>query len=190
MVSAGPDHVTKEVCVTCNNQILGQLETAISAAVGEMVLGRAVELTSADQVAVAAWCYKTILLIQLVKPGEFTLIPRERYTESHRLGRPSTDARLWLGAVIQGSSVLHEVTTRVDMTTLRTRSPGYFAALGIGNLLILCGGRCSVSDEPLRVETRAAGTALLPLAGVGASHELATAGRRGGPNPAALVDLI
>lgn len=65
--------------------------------------------------------------------------------------------------MIQGGSVLHEVTSAVNMTTLSTSSPGYFAALSIGNLLILCGGRCSPSDEPLRVETRAAGKALLPL---------------------------
>jgi hypothetical protein len=159
----GPDLVTKEICKTCNNERLSQLETTIRSEIGEMVMGHPVEIESEAQVPVASWAYKTILLIQLVKPGEFTLIPRERYAEFYRLCRPPTDTRIWLGAVIQGSSILHEVTTPVDMTTLRTSSPGYFAALTIGNLLILCGGRLSPSDEPLRVETRAAGRALLPL---------------------------
>ena len=159
----GPDLVTKEVCEICNNEMLSDLETTIRAAVGDMVVGRPVELQSADQVSVAAWCYKTILLIQLVRPGKFSLIPRRRYAEFYRLRRPPSDARVWLGVVSQGSSVLHEVTMRVDMTTLSARSPGYFAALSIGNLLILCGGRCSVSNAPFRVEARAAGTALLAL---------------------------
>lgn len=159
----GPDLATKEVCKTCNNERLSQLETTVRAEIGEMVKGHAVEIKSETQVAVASWSYKTVLLMQLVKPEEFTFNPHARYTEFYQLRRPPPDTRIWLGVVIQGSSILHEVTVPVDMTTLRTRSPGYFAALSIGNLLLLCGGRLTPSDEPLRVETRSAGEALLPL---------------------------
>jgi hypothetical protein len=158
-----PDLVTKEVCKTCNNERLSDLETAVRAEIGEMVMGHPVEIKSETQVAVASWSYKTVLLMQLVKPDEFTLIPRDRYAEFYQLRRPPADTRLWLGVVIQGSSILHEVTIPVEMTTLRTRSPGYFAALSIGNLLLVCGGRLTPSEEPLRVETRSAGSALLPL---------------------------
>jgi hypothetical protein len=162
--AAGPDLVTKQVCRTCNTDVLGELESTIQRAVGDMVVGRPVVLSSADQLAVATWCYKTILLMQLVRPGpQFLVIPPERYAEFHRLRHPPVDTRIWLGVVIQGTSVLHEATTTVDMTTLSTCSPGYFAALSIGNLLILCGGRCNPSSDPLRVETRAAKKQLLPL---------------------------
>jgi len=95
--------------------MLSHLEITTSATAGDMVVGRRVELRSETQVVAAGWCYKTILLLQLVR--------------------------------------------------LSTRSPAYFAAptVSISNLLILCGGRSSASEEPVRVATRAAGKARLRL---------------------------
>lgn len=177
----GPDLVTKEVCETCNTEMLSQLETMISAAVGDMVVGHPVELGSKDQIAVATWCYKTILLMQLVRPGEFTLIPHQRYAEFYRLRRPPTDTRLWLGVVIQGSSVLHEVTTRVDMTMLSTRSPGLLRRTKHRQpphslrWALQRVRRATPRRDPGRRQSASAA-----LAGVGAFHELATAGRNRG----------
>ena len=92
----GPDLVTKEVCTTCNTERLSQLETTIKGRVANMVVGRPVELGTEDQIAVATWCYKTVLLMQLVKPGEFSLIPAARMSSFTRsAARQRTPASGW-----------------------------------------------------------------------------------------------
>jgi len=116
-----------------------------------------------DQLVLATWCYKTILLMQLVRSDGPKLIPPERYTQLFGQRRPPSDARVWLGTVALGGNVLHDAAIEIAMTTLRSSVPGYLAVLTLGRLLILCGGRYREFDEPLRVETRAVGKTLAAL---------------------------
>jgi hypothetical protein len=95
---AGPGLVTTEVCGQCNNGWLAELEDRVKPTLEKIVRGEPADVLSDDQPAMATWCYKTVLLMQLVRPGKFRFIPRERYSQLHRDGRPPSDVRLWLGS--------------------------------------------------------------------------------------------
>lgn len=159
----GPDLVSTAVCHECNTVWLASLENKIKPILGPMVLGNPTSIASADQPLLATWCYKTILLMQLVRSRAPVLIPRERYGQFFEQGRPPSDTRIWLGTCALGGNVLHDAGTEITMTTLRSSVPGYLAVLTLGRLLVLCGGRSRESDEPLRVETPAVGKTLRAL---------------------------
>jgi hypothetical protein len=94
----GPDLVTTEVCAECNSGWLASLEDRAMPALRAIVLGVEADLFSDDQIALAAWCYRTVLLIQLVRPGaSFKIIPRSRYSQLYQERRPPADVRIWLG---------------------------------------------------------------------------------------------
>jgi hypothetical protein len=96
--TAAPDLVTTEVCTDCNNGWLARLADRAMPTLCEMVLGHEVLLTRDEQVAVAKWAYKIVLLMQRARPrANFNIIPRERYSQLHEAGRPPADVRLWLG---------------------------------------------------------------------------------------------
>jgi hypothetical protein len=95
---AGPDLVTTEVCGQCNNGGLAELEVRVKPTLGKIVRGEPADLLSDDQAEMAMWCYKTVLLMQLVRAGKFRFIPRECCSQVHRDGRSPCDVRLWLGA--------------------------------------------------------------------------------------------
>jgi hypothetical protein len=160
----GPDLVTTGVCGECNTGWLARLESRIKPILTGIVLGQGAELLSDDQIATATWCYKTMLLMQLIRPGaDFRIIPRERYSQLYREGRPPDDVRIWLGAVVNDGPVVHEAITRVRLSTMSSKRPGYLSALVVGNLLTLCSGRCNRSAEPLRFDARANGKTLVQL---------------------------
>jgi len=160
----GPDLVTTNVCDGCNTGWLASLENLVKPLLTPLVLGHSSAMGSEDQQVLAMWCYKTTLLMQLVRgSGHERLIPLERYCELYKSRRPPSDTRIWLGTVNLGGNILHDVATEVQMTTLRSSMPGYLALLTLGRVLVLCGGRCREADEPMRVETRSIGKTLVAL---------------------------
>lgn len=159
----GPDLVTNEVCGQCNNGWLAELEERVKPTLGKIVRGEPTTLLSDDQPAMAAWCYKTVLLMQLVRPGKFRFIPHERYSQLHRDRRPPNDARLWLGATAVDGQVVHEATMEARLSTITSKHPGYFSVLTAGHLVILCSGRCHQAAEPLSFDARAEGQAVMRL---------------------------
>lgn len=156
---AGPDLVTNEVCGQCNNGWLAELEARVKPRLGKIVRGEPVDLHSDDQPAMATWCYKTVLLMQLVRPGKFRFVPRERYSQLHRDGRPPSDVRLWFSETPVDGLVVHEATMEARLSTLSSKHPGYFSVLTVGHLVILCSGRCHPSSEPLSFDARTEGKA-------------------------------
>jgi hypothetical protein len=160
---AGPDLVTTEVCSECNSGWLAELEARVKPTLGKIVRGEPGNVLSDDQPAMAMWCYKTVLLIQLVRPGKFRFIPRERYVQLHGDGRPPSDVRLWIGATPVDGLVVHEATMEARLSTLSSNHPGYFSALTVGHLVILCSGRCHPSAEPLSFDARTEGKAVVRL---------------------------
>lgn len=160
---AGPDLVTTEVCGRCNNGWLAELEGRVKPTLEKIVRGESADVLSDDQPAMATWCYKTVLLMQLVRPGKFRFILRERYSQLHRDGRPPSDVRLWLGAIPVDGLVVHEATMEARLSTLSSKHPGYFSVLTVGHLVILSSGRCSPSSEPLSFNARAEGKAVVRL---------------------------
>ena len=162
--SAGPDLVTTEVCVECNNGWLARVADGAMPMLCEMVLGREMPLCAEDQVAVAKWAYKTVLLMQRARPSaNFKVIPKERYLQLHQVGRPPGDVRIWLGVTRPVEAVVHSAAEKAPMTTLTSRLPGYVAVLTVGHLLIVCAGRVSESPQPLLFEARAQGRALIQV---------------------------
>lgn len=159
----GPDLVTTEVCGQCNNGWLAELEGRVKPRLEGIVRGEPTNLLSDDQPAVATWCYKTVLLMQLVRPGKFRFIPRERYAQLHREERPPSDSRLWLGATPVDGLVVHEATMEANLSTLTSKHRGYLSVLTVGHLLILCSGRSREVSEPLSFDARAEGKALVRL---------------------------
>lgn len=160
---AGPDLVTTEVCGQCNNGWLAELESRVKPTLEKLVRGEPADVLSDDQPAMATWCYKTVLLMQLVRPGKFRFIPRERYSQLRHDGRPPSDVRLWLGSTPVDGLVVHEATMGASLSTLSSKHPGYFSVLTVGHLVILCSGRCHPSAEPLSFDAHTEGKAVLRL---------------------------
>lgn len=160
----GPELVTTSVCGACNSGWLADLESRTKPILTGIVLGEKTALLSDGQIAVATWCYKTMLLMQLIRPGaHFKIIPRERYAQLHREARPPDDVRIWLGTVVGEGPVVHDAITTINLSTLSSKKPGYFTALVVGNLLILCAGRCYKSNDPLFFDADADGTTLVKI---------------------------
>jgi hypothetical protein len=72
---AGPDLVTTEVCGQCNNGWLAELEGRVKPTLGKIVRDEPADLLSDDQPAMATWCYKTVLLMQLCPAGQVPFHP-------------------------------------------------------------------------------------------------------------------
>lgn len=158
----GPDLVTTEVCAVCNSGWLATLESRAMPVLNAAVLGDKMDLRSDDQIAAAAWCYRTVLLMQLVRPdARFQIIPRLRYAQFGRERRPPADVRVWLGAMTPSERVVHAATEKAPLNTLTSELAGYFSLLTVGHLVILCSGRAAESEEPLYFDARAEGRALV-----------------------------
>jgi hypothetical protein len=148
--SDGPSLTTAAVCLECNNGWLSELETAASPLVGPLLLGEPTSLTTEQQTAVAFWSYKTVLLLQMIRAKEDRPIPVQRFRELFELGRPPADVRIWLG-LPSGNNAMHEASTEINLANARHAVPGFFTALAIGRLLILCAGRLQSGREQLRI---------------------------------------
>jgi hypothetical protein len=145
-----PSFTTGAVCLKCNNGWLSELETEASHLVGPLILGKPTSLTTEHQMLVALWSYKTVLLLQMMRAKEDRPIPTRRFREVFELGRPPADVRIWLGQP-NGNNALHEGTTEINLANARHAVPGFFTALAIGRLLILCAGRLERGSEQLRI---------------------------------------
>ena len=157
-----PELVTTSLCAACNNGWLNATETGVRPFLEPMIVGRPVRLDSAAQKTVALWAYKTALLMQLVRPAEVRVVPRERYADLHADRRPPTDVRIWIAAT-QGGSAVHEASTTSILTSANATTPAYVAVIALGNLLLISAGRIEHSDTPLRFSAASEGPTLLPV---------------------------
>lgn len=147
-----PDLTTKAVCLGCNNGWLGRLETRLSSIAEPLLLGEQVNLDSEAQRLVATWGYKTVLLLQMIRPRASRPIPRQRFQRFYLDRRPPTDVRIWLAST-RGNNVVHETSTEINLARKfdQLEVPGFFTVLVIGRLLVLCAGRLVPGSEHLRI---------------------------------------
>jgi hypothetical protein len=99
---------------------------------------------------VATWSYKTTLLFQLVRAKTARAIPRERFRELYLRERPPSDVRIWLASA-KANNAMHETSTEINLANTRHQVPGFFAAIALGHLLVLCAGRLFSGEEQLRI---------------------------------------
>lgn len=148
--SDGPSLTTSAVCIQCNNGWLSELEGVGSPLVRPLILGEPTDLTTRQQSIIGFWSYKTVLLLQMIRAKKDRPIPAQRFHELYALGRPPADVRVWLGTP-SGRHAMHETSTEIRLATKQTAVPGFFTALALGRLLILCAGRLRPGIEQIRI---------------------------------------
>lgn len=154
------DLVTSAVCAACNSAWLSDLEIGVKPILSRLVVGRHVVLDTSNQVSLAGWGYKTMLLMQLTREAQFRTIPDWRFVEFHSQRRPPSDVRIWVGSTSGGPAV-HEESTDVNLNNLASDLPGFLTGLALGNLYLVCGGRSNESQQPFIFSAAAEGGALL-----------------------------
>jgi hypothetical protein len=156
------DLVTNSVCERCNNGWLHSLETEAKPVLTRLVTGERTDLSSTEQKTVATWSYKTALLFQLLRAENARPIPRGRFHELFALQRPPPETRVWLGAA-RGNNAGHETSTEVNMVNVQHEVPGFFSALALGRLLILCAGRLFPGPEQVQPGSRGRTRIVVPV---------------------------
>ena len=156
------DLVTNSVCELCNSGWLHNLETEARPLLTRLILGEEADLSSAGQKTVATWSYKTVLLFQLLRSENARPIPLERFRELFVLQRPPPEARVWLGTA-RGNNAGRETSTEVNMVNVQHEIPGFFSALALGRLLILCAGRLSPGPEQVQPGSRGRTRVVVPV---------------------------
>ena len=147
------DLVTNSVCEHCNNGWLHDLETEAMPVLTRLVMGEATDLSADEHKMVATWSYETALLFQLLRAEDAQAIPLDRFRELFALRRPTAEARVWLGTT-QGNNAAKETSTEVNMVNVQHEVPGFFSALALGKLVILCAGRLSPGPEQIQPGSR------------------------------------
>jgi hypothetical protein len=156
------DLVTNSVCERCNNGWLHNLETEARPLLTRLILGTETDLSSAEQKTVATWSYKTVLLFQLLRAKNARPIPHDRFHELFVHQRPPPEARVWFGAA-KGNNAGHETSTEVNMVNVQHEVPGFFSALALGRLLILCAGRLVPGPEQVQPGSRGRTRMVVPV---------------------------
>jgi hypothetical protein len=147
------DLLTRSVCERCNHGWLHDLEVETKPVLTSLILGEATVLPTAQQKLLSTWAYKTALLFQLLRAEHVRAVPLGRFHELFALRRPSAEARLWLAAA-KGNNAVRETSTEVNMVNVQHEVPGFFSALALGRLLILCAGRLSPGPEQVQAGSR------------------------------------
>lgn len=156
------DLVTKTVCTQCNNGWLHDLETKARPVLTRLIMGETTALSSDEQKMIATWGYKTALLFQLLREENAQAIPHDRFHELFALRHPTPEARLWLGAA-KGNNPAKETSTEVDMVNVQHRVRGFFSAVALGRLLILCAGRLFPGPEQVQAGSRGRTAVTIPV---------------------------
>jgi hypothetical protein len=156
------DLVTNSVCERCNSGWLHDLETKARPVLTHLVIGETSDLTTEDQKTVATWAYKTALLFQLLRAERARAIPPDRFRELFALRQPPTEARVWLGAA-RGNGAMHETSTEVNMVNVQHEVSGFFSAIALANLLILCAGRLFPGPEQIQPGSRGRTSVTVPV---------------------------
>ena len=156
------DLLTNSVCGQCNSGWLHDLEFVARPLLTRLVMGEPTDLATDQQKTVATWAYKTALLFQLLRAADARAIPLHRFRELFSLRRPTAEARVWLGAAV-GNNAMRETSTEVNMVNVQHEVPGFFSALALGRLLILCAGRLFPGPEQLQPGSRGRTTMTVPV---------------------------
>jgi hypothetical protein len=115
-----------------------------------MIIGLSTILQTEDQKVAAAWAYKTVLLLQMIRPLGLRVIPEERFRQLRENGRPPTDVRVWL-ARREGGNAAHDALNEIHIAGPGLVVPGFFSLLALGRIVILVAGRLVPGPERVRI---------------------------------------
>src|SRR6476659_1777493 len=135
---------------SCNTGWLSDLETAVAGLIGPMIVGQPTILQTEDQKAAAAWAYKTVLLMQMIRPLGLRVIPPDRFRQLHDSRRPPSDVRMWL-ARREGGNAAHDALNEIRVAGPGLSVPGFFSLLALGRIVILVAGRLVPGPERMRI---------------------------------------
>ena len=96
----GFDVKVRQVCRGCNNGWMSELENYSKSLVSDLATGsRNAELTHAEQTKLAAWLYKTAIMLALAYPSENRYVPREDYRFFFRHRKPPDGTTIFIAAI-------------------------------------------------------------------------------------------
>jgi hypothetical protein len=102
--SGVPDLKANRTCRQCNNRWIARLDEATKPNLTSALRGEATTIASGSpQATVAAWCFKTVLLLELCAKGRASFIKPRDYRAFYELRHPPPVAFVWLTAYRPGA---------------------------------------------------------------------------------------
>jgi hypothetical protein len=124
---------TDRVCESCNNGWLSVMENDCKSIIEPLLFGRDRRLTEGDQQRVAAWAYKTMLMLDMVATGS---IPLGYFRRSANDRTAPASATIWLGAYI-GTNAAMAYQRPLQMSAPRDELPlALLSTFAVGRLLL------------------------------------------------------
>jgi len=98
-----PDLKANRTCRECNNRWIARLDDATKPTLTSALRGEATTIArGSPQATVAAWCFKTVLLLELCAKGRAAFIKPRDYRAFYELRHPPPVAFIWLAAYRPG----------------------------------------------------------------------------------------
>ncbi len=90
------DATVQSVCQVCNNGWMSRLELDVQPLVTSMLRMVELKLAIHERRSLAAWIFKTVLMLQEQVRAEVPLIPQSHYSQLFMQHEPPSAARIWL----------------------------------------------------------------------------------------------
>jgi hypothetical protein len=98
--ASGFDVLVRQVCKTCNEGWMSELETRSKDLISELVLDtRSAPLGHAEQIAVATWIFKTSTMLALAYPEEHHHVPLEDYRFFYEHRKPPDGTTIFIASL-------------------------------------------------------------------------------------------
>lgn len=95
-------YTTRKFCRSCNSGWMNEVDEAARPTLAAFAGNKPLELSSADQKALALWATKSILGFFSKEPAGYRFAPHELYRELYETRAPLANGQLWLGANSHG----------------------------------------------------------------------------------------
>jgi hypothetical protein len=87
----------RQVCASCNNGWMSRLETEAKPLLSPMIEGKAIGLSSREQVLAATWATKTAVMLSFTH-GAQPVVPASHISELFGSGEPPASTHVWIAA--------------------------------------------------------------------------------------------
>jgi len=99
--TSGFDLQVRQVCATCNNTWMSELEDSSRDLLVPLVRGeRTWPLAAQEQVRLSAWGYKTGTMLALALPQDERWVPPEHYRRFGDTGKPPDGTTIWIAGLV------------------------------------------------------------------------------------------
>lgn len=141
------NQTVRNICASCNNGWMSNLEAVAARALSPLILGSGDEIASHDRPLIAAWAQKTALVSMLVSSKEDRAggygLPATEYGALFKIsnsGTPLPDTKVWVarynGDRIRTSVCVTPVVIRPEGASSPQLPQGYLATIIVGKLLL------------------------------------------------------